>query len=653
MLDGQLRPLPLGAVGELYLGGAGLARGYRHRPDLTAACFVPDPFSPTPGARLYRTGDRVRWDAAGQLHYLGRADQQVKLRGYRIELGEVEAALRAHPQLAEAAALVRPGPAGQPQLVAYVVPDAGQPVTDDALRAHLASRLPAYMLPSAWVRLAQLPRTRHGKLDRAALPAPARPDAAGEGEAPQTAVEATLATVWQQVLGLAAVDRTANFFALGGDSILSLQLVARAQAAGLRLTPRQVFERPTLAALAQVAERGAAPAVAPGPVTGKTPLTPIQRWFLDAAPVEPQHFNQALLLRVPAALDADQLRAALAALLAQHDALRARFVQGADGAWTQVVDAPDGTAPLEVVALDHASAIEPHARALQASLSLATGPLLRAALYRVGPGAAGRLLLVAHHLVVDGVSWRVLLADLQTALAQLQAGQALVLPPKTSAYRDWALALSAAAQSPALAAELAYWRDLGPRRPAQRRARRPRLGETTTRSVTLDAEATAALLTTVPQAYGTRISEVLLAALALALRAWQDGSALRVELEHHGRDDRFPELDLTRTVGWFTSLYPLVLDLGGLASDDLGGALVAVKEQLRAVPGDGLGYGLLRYLGPPEARAALAAQPAAAVLFNYLGQLDAGRPRRRARHGRWRASRSGRCRARARPCATG
>ncbi len=473
VLDPQQRPLPLGAVGELYLGGAGLARGYRHRPDLTAASFVPDPFSPTPGARLYRTGDRVRWDAAGQLHYLGRADQQVKLRGYRIELGEVEAALRAHPQLAEAAALVRPGPAGQPQLVAYVVPDVGQPVTDDALRAHLASRLPAYMLPSAWVRLAQLPRTRHGKLDRAALPAPALPGAMPAGvSAPRTPTEATLAAIWAEVLGLPAVGVTDNFFALGGHSLLATQVVVRArEALKVDLPLRAIFQAPSVAELAALlatypTTAGVAPEapITPAARDQELPLSFAQErlWFLhQLQPASPAyHIPMAVRLRGP--LDPAALNASLNQIIARHEALRTTFAQR-DGRPLQVV-APSLTLTLTLVDLVGlpASAREAererlaHAAAL-APFDLAAGPLLRALLLRLDE-REHVLLLTLHHIITDGWSQGVLVRELTTLYAALTGGPAAELPALAVQYADYAVWQRAWLRDAARERLLAYWR---------------------------------------------------------------------------------------------------------------------------------------------------------------------------------------------------
>ena len=633
VLDQALNPVPIGVAGELYIGGAGVARGYLGHPAQTAARFVPDPFGAEPGARLYRSGDLARRRADGDIEFIGRADGQAKLRGFRVEPGEVEAVLKQHAGLRDAAVAVRAEAAGD-RLVAYAVPEPGaaphEGALATALRAFLAERLPEYMLPSAFVLLPALPRTPGGKIDRRALPAPeiARPEAAPAE--PQTPAQATLAAIWRQVLGREHIGIHQNFFELGGDSILSIQVIARANQAGLRLAPRQIFQHQTIAALAAVA--GAAPAIAAeqGLVAGPLPLTPIQRWFFEQPLASPQHYNQALLFEVREALDPALLQATLGHLSRHHDALRLRFA-AEPGGWQATIAPADAEPALTTVELgglpaaEQAAAISAAAAELQAGLNLEQGPLVRAALFGLGTHAPGRLLLAAHHLLVDGVSWRILIEDLLAAYAQLRQGAPVELPAKTSSFKQWAERLAAHAQSDELRRELDFWLSQpwaqatplpadSPAGPGANRA-----AEARTLHVALDAAETAALLHAVPAAYNTQINDALLAALGLAFADWLGRSALLVEIEGHGREPLFDDIDLSRTVGWFTSMFPLVLDLraaGGPAE-----ALRATKEQLRRVPHNGIGYGLLRYLNEP-AGAALRALPQAQVSFNYLGQID-------------------------------
>jgi amino acid adenylation domain-containing protein/non-ribosomal peptide synthase protein (TIGR01720 family) len=631
VLDRRLEPAPLGVVGELCIGGAGVARGYLGRPGLTAERFVPDPFSGAPGARLYRTGDLGRWRPDGVLEFLGRADLQLKVRGFRVEPGEVEAALTAHPGVGQAAVVARGG-----RLVAYLVAGDRPPPVEE-LRGWAAARLPEFMVPGAFVVLERLPLTANGKLDRAALPDPdnERPQLEVGYLAPRTPTEAALAQVWAGALGVERVGVHDDFLALGGDSILAIQVVARAATAGVRLTPRQLFTHPTVAELAAAADRQPAEAAAatePGTVTGPVPLTPIQRWFFELDNPDPHRWNQTLLLQVEG-LDATHLKGAVAALEAHHDALRLRFAREA-GTWRQTCapTAGDGSfvhLDLSGVAADaQPAAVTAAVARLQGGLHLGGGPLLRVALLELGPGHPGRLLLVAHHLVVDVVSWGILLEDLLTVHGQLAAGQPLRLPAKTSSFRQWAERLQDHARSAALAAERPWWlralRVDCPPLPRDLDRGRNDAGSAATVTVTLPADATRRLLTEAPPAYRARVDELLLAALALAVRAWTGQPRLRVDLEGHGREELFDDLDLSRTVGWFTSVYPVVLDLDG--AEKPGDAVAAVARRLRAVPGRGIGYGVLRYLAGD---ADLAACQPAEISLNYLGQVDRAAEARR------------------------
>ena len=560
VLDRRLRPVPVGVPGELCLGGPGVARGYLGRPALTAGAFIPDPFAGA-GARMYRTGDRFRWLDDGTLEFLGRLDQQVKVRGVRIEPGEVEAALRAHPAVRDAAVGAR-GAGSARRLVAWAA--AGATVSPGELREHLRGILPEAMVPAAFVVLEALPLTRHGKVDRRALPEPEAPAGAAGHTAPRGEVERVLAAVWERVLNVPRVGADDSFFELGGDSILSIQVVARARAAGVIVTPRQLFEHPTVAGLARVAGTGAAPAAPQGPVAGEAPLTPIQRDFFARPLPNRHHFNQSVVLAPREPLEPAALAAAVAALLEHHDALRLRFTVR-DGEWVQAHAPVEGAEAAPVVVAD-LSAVPPAERerrmeeaagAVQRSLHLERGPLLRAAYFQLGGGDPGRLLLAAHHLVVDGVSWRVLLEDLEAAYEAALQGRRAALPPKTTPFREWAERLAGHAHAPTTLAEAAYWSDAAstpaPALPAG--AGGNGAGADTVWS-SLPADETAALLRDVPAAYRTQVNDVLLAALARAFARWTGERRLRVDLEGHGREELFEGVDLSRTVGWFTAVLP-------------------------------------------------------------------------------------------------
>ena len=600
VLDAQLNPVPAGVAGELYLGGTGLARSYHQRPALTAERFVPSPFMP--GERLYRTGDRVRQRADGVIEYLGRLDHQVKLRGLRIELGEIETRLMQHPQVREAVVLVQ----GGKQLVAYLVLE-DEKSTD--LKAWLLSSLPEYMVPTHFITLTKLPVTANGKLDRKALPAP---DAALQQAfiAPENSLQKALAAIWSDVLGVEQVGQDDNFFELGGDSIVSMQVVSRARQAGIRLSPRDLFQYQSIRSLALVASFDQVSVIDQGPVSGEVILTPIQQSFFAQAIPARHHWNQSLLLTPREALAPARLDAALTQLVHHHDALRLRFVQQADG-WQQAHAAPVSEPLLWQCQASSEAELAALCDEAQRSLDLAQGTLLRAALVSMADGSQ-RLLLVIHHLVVDGVSWRILLEDLQ----QVYREQAL--PAKTSAYQHWAQQLQSHAQT--IDAQLPYWQaqSIDAELPCDHSegGLQNRLGKKL--ETRLDAEQTRRLLQDAPAAYRTQVNDLLLTALARVISRWSEQPAALIQLEGHGREDLFDGIDLSRTVGWFTSLFPVRLHAAGALPD----AIKSVKEQLRAVPDKGLGYGLLRYLGTSQARESLSNLTAPRITFNYLGQFD-------------------------------
>ncbi|MFV3291356.1 amino acid adenylation domain-containing protein, partial [Pseudomonas sp. NY11955] len=621
VLDGYLNPLAAHVAGELYLGGQGVAQGYLGQPGLTAERFVPT----EGGARLYRTGDRARLAADGLIEFIGRADDQVKIRGYRVEPGEVGRLLAGLPAVSEAVVLALPldSDAERLQLVAYVVADAG--VTEQQLQAQLQARLPEYMVPAQIMLLERLPLTANGKLDKRALPAPG---AVSRGYvAPQGEIEEKLAAVWADVLKLEQVGSSDNFFELGGDSILSLQIIARAKRQGIKITPKQLFEQQTIAQLAQVAKRieakqplAAAPAV-DTTTSGEVALLPAQARFFEMDVAQPAHWNQSVLLKPASPVQLRQLEAALRAVVEQHDALRLRFTRG-DGQWQARFQPLDNAPLLRQHNLAALGELEAAGNEVQASLNLEHGPLLRGELFDFAEGQQ-RLLLVVHHLVVDGVSWRVLLEDLQEAYRQLLNGQAVSLPAKSASVKTWAERLTAHAGTPALQAQCSYWLQAlaGGNVELPRDNPQGSLDNSHARTAAsrLDAERTAKLLKQAPAAYRTQINDLLLTALARTLCQWSRQDNVLIQLEGHGREDLFDDLDLSRTVGWFTSLFPVRLT----PEHDLGQSIKAIKEQLRAVPDKGIGYGLLRYLGDTEVRGQLERAAQARVTFNYLGQFDA------------------------------
>ncbi|MEV7938301.1 amino acid adenylation domain-containing protein, partial [Kitasatospora sp. NPDC088264] len=637
VLDERLRPVEPGTVGELYVSGPHLARGYLGRPGLTAERFVSCPFG-EPGDRMYRTGDLGSHRPDGQLDFVGRADDQVKIRGFRVELGEVEQTLSAHPEVRQAVVLVREDRPGERRLVGYTV-GAADPAE---LRAYCAERLPDHMVPTVVV-LDRLPLTPNGKVDKRALPAPVFAAAEEGVRAPAGELEHTLARLFAEVLGLPAVGVTDSFFELGGDSIVAIRLVSRARNAGLQLTPREVFLSPTVEALARIARPLEGPVVAEpaGAGLGEVPPTPIVHW-LAAQHGAVESFYQSTLLTLPAGSGPEHVATALQALLDHHDVFRARTSPLAERPWTLHVPAPGavpaGTALRHVAGPATEQALRAETEAARERLSPEDGRMLQAVRFDAGPGLPPQLLLVIHHLAVDGVTWRIVEEDLLAALAAVREGRAVALAPVPTSFRRWAQRLTAEAGTDRRAAELPLWeaalatpdpllgaRPLDP-------ARDTYATEGVLRLV-LPAETTQALLTRVTAAYHAQVNDVLLTALALALGHWRgeattgpDGAVL-VTAEGHGREEIVDGVDLHRTAGWFTSLYPVRLAPGALpwsevtaAGPGLGRALGRVKEQLRAVPDNGIGYGLLRHLNPATA-AVLEGYADPQVEFNYLGRF--------------------------------
>jgi non-ribosomal peptide synthase protein (TIGR01720 family) len=626
VLDPRLQPSMVGALGELYLGGAGLARGYWRRQELTAAAFIPNPFGASPGARIYRTGDLARYRADGTIEYVGRTDSQIKLHGFRVELGEVETVLGSHPEVVRAVAAVQPGQAGG-RLVAYVVPAAVNQLTIDGLRAWTTSRLPRHQVPAAFAMVTQLPLLPSGKIDRQALP-PVTMATGSPAEPPRNATETALAAIWREVLGGVEIGRSDNFFAVGGDSILAIQIVSRARTAGLALTPRMLFEHPTIAELAaestamrqtEMVSREAVATAARGARQAGASLTPAQRWFFDLAPAEPHHFNQATLVTTPADFDPHAAARALAALAAHHVSLRTLFDRHPDGTITPRVDDHAGIPARTIDWRDRDPSVLIHELDVEhRRLDFARGPLLRLAWFNAGSNAPGRLAIVAHHLTIDAVSWRVLLDDLEV----LYANPLHALPPPDASPAEWASAAAAALGDRRWAGEIAWW-SRGPRDPfAVPRDFASGVNLVSTEEIVtaaLDHGETAGLVSTVTSAYNIRVDEIVVAAFARALSSWTGARELWLDLEGHGREELPGAPVVTRTIGWFTSLYPA--RLRGPATDKPSGWLVDTKEQLRAIPQRGAGFGFLRYLSPDAGlRRRLGGLPPREIAINYLGR---------------------------------
>ncbi|WP_420540600.1 non-ribosomal peptide synthase/polyketide synthase [Paenibacillus dendritiformis] len=622
IVDANLKPVPVGVLGELIIGGAGVARGYLNRPDLTAEKFVDSPFAA--GERLYRTGDLARWMPDGNVDFIGRIDNQVKIHGYRIELGEIEAAMQNVAGVRQALVIARTDERGQKYLCGYVVADSSFGL--EGLVAHLDAALPSHMVPSRIMRLDQMPLTPNGKIDRKALPVPEgsiRAEAAYT--APRTPAEQALASVWQSVLGVDQVGTMDNFFAVGGDSIKALQVSSRLLQTGYKLVMKDLFHYPTISALSlqlQTAERTASQAE----VTGEVILTPIQRWFFEQNPADVHHSNQAFMQFSKHGFDEEALRQAVRQLVVHHDALRTVYRQTENGymAWNRGAGENEALFDLEVVDCkgvgDVKEAAEAKANAIQASIDLENGPLVKLGLFRCHDG--DHLLIAIHHLVVDGVSWRILLEDFAAGYEQALQGQPIRLPLKTDSFQTWAKQLADYANGPAMESEREYWQHIEQLSyeplPKDFEQGRSKLKDSGLVTVRWTAEETEQLLKQAHRAYHTEMNDLLLAALGLAVQAWSGRERVLVNLEGHGREDILPDVDITRTVGWFTSQFPVVLEPGHAQA--LGHQVKQVKESLRRIPNKGIGYGILRYLSVPRDGERFALEPE--ISFNYLGQFD-------------------------------
>ncbi|WP_243437493.1 non-ribosomal peptide synthetase [Streptomyces sp. FH025] len=597
---------------------------------------------------MYRTGDRVVQRPDGQLEFIERRDHQVKIRGRRVETGEIEAVIRSLNSVADAAVAVLPDASGNPRLVGYLT---GPGVRPSQVRAELAQLLPAYMIPASWLVLDAMPLTPNGKLDRKALP---RPDLAEQGavRGPRNERERILCDILAEVLGTTGVGIDEDFFALGGDSIRSIQVVSRARKAGLTFTTRDVFTHKTAAALARVAGGGAAEPAAREDEGGPGPyeLTPIIAQLHEdtrslTGPVV--KYSQHVVVRVPAGLDAELLDTALHALVDHHDALRTRATEPSPGLWHLEVLAPGALNGVRLVTqaegseADGLGFAERQAAAARARLDPGAAVVVQAVLIPAAPGAdSAHLVICAHHLVIDGVSWRILLPDLAAACQALAEGRAPAPDQVGTSYRAWSRLLAEQARTQVRGAELALWQGIldGPDPLVGTHRLDPETdvyGTQRTLRLELGPEVTGPLLTDVPAAFHAEVNDVLLTGLAIAVADWRrrhghtQYAQTLIELEGHGREQLSDDLDLSRTVGWFTSAFPVRLDPGTPDWDELwsgGPALAAavkrIKEQLRALPDRGVGYGLLRYLNPHAARA-LAGHHRPQIGFNYMGRFDA------------------------------
>jgi amino acid adenylation domain-containing protein/non-ribosomal peptide synthase protein (TIGR01720 family) len=614
VLDEQGMKVPIGVPGELCIAGNQLAARYHQQSEKTKDAFIQHPLY----GRLYKTGDRVRLMSDGNLHFQGRMDRQVSIRGYRVELGEIEATLIQLDNVREAVVMVR-----ENNLVAYVVME--EDYDASLLRDELLQKLPSFMIPRLFITLRSFPLTANGKLDRSNLPEPNWDQLVDEKNfvAPRTKLECQLTDIWRQLLHIDQISIHDNFFQLGGDSIISIQMVARAKSAGVAITAKQVFSHQTIGELATVAKVVEHTNHDQGLIVGEVSLTPIQKWFFDQKMENIHHFNQAMLLTLSNPLCLSILTNALEKLMEHHDGFRLRFVETERG-WRQSYSTISNSVPLQILDIgnmsdsEQAEAIKQVGQRAQISLHLQEGPLFRAIYFKHGFGKKDKLLMVVHHLIIDGVSWRILLEDLSQAYQQLATGKDPILPAKTTSYQAWSNVLLKSSQTEDWSNEMEFWK-----KQQASPDELPPIFDTSSKNLEQDAkhisfklpvQDTKLLLTQSYQAYRARVTELLLAALVRSYHAWSGNDAVTIDLEGHGREESFGVgTDLSRTVGWFTSIYPVRFEMNGEDWDFL---VPKVQDLLSHVPKQGISYGLLKHMNKLESTVS------SPISFNYLGQFQ-------------------------------
>lgn len=630
VLDDKLNLLPIGVAGQLYIGGKGVARGYLKKPQLTAEKFIPNPFAKLKGERIYKTGDLVRYLPDGNIEYIARIDTQVKLRGFRIELGEIETVLKTHEDIDWTVVIIREDRPNVKKLVAYFT-TINKNLKNEELKKHLSETLPEYMIPNFFVKLDQIPLTPNGKINNKSLPEPEIENTVVQNEfiSPRTEKEIILAEVWKEVLGFDKIGTNDNFFRLGGDSIVAIQMIAKAKQNGLQITPVQIFQNQTLQSLALVAKEIEIVNAEQGLVKGIFPLTPIQEYFFEQNYVISNHWNQSVFLKINDKLDNEKLEQAVKHLLLHHDELRAKFSK-IKGKWQQEVSEKIEENPFEIVDLSSfvkdslQQKIEELNNNYQKSLDIEKGKIIKVISYKIDEKDF-RILIVIHHLVIDGVSWRIIVEDLIALYNLLLANKKIILPAKTTSFKEWSQFINDYAISEELDREKKFWLTLSKKQiPAIEKdfTSNNNLEDSSfTKSLTIDAERTSYLLKDIHETYNTQINDILLSALFIAYNKWKGKRKLLVHMEGHGREELTSKHDVSGTIGWFTSLFPISLDMAEAV--EIGSIVKLVKENLRSIPNRGIGFGILRYLSNDiELQSKLKIFDDVQLMFNYLGQFD-------------------------------
>ncbi len=616
VMDRGMNLLPAGLPGELYVGGLGVTRGYLNREELTKQRFVNNPYKE--GERLYATGDLVRMLSNNELEYLGRIDHQEQIRGFRIELGEVESQLLKHEDIKEVTVVAKETDSHK-YLVAYLVPERDLSVTE--LREHLSQELPDYMIPAHFITLAMMPLTSNGKINKKALPEVGGKIQTGvEYLPPENGIEEKLVSVWEDVLGVENIGTQDNFFELGGDSIKAIQVSARLNKYNLKLEIRDLLSKPRIKELSNYVKTEEKKEISNEAIEGQVELAPIQRWFFENDFSKKDQWNQSFMIYRQEGFDEEKVSEVFKKIVEHHDALRMIYQINDKGQITQYNRGlKDKLVEIKIIDLkDHPNIekiIEKESNLVQASINLEQGPLVKLAQFKTTEG--DYLLIVIHHLVVDGVSWRIILEDFSMGYGQLEANQKIKFQDKTLSFQSWSRELKKYANSKEILRQKEYWEKIIEEQEflkVDRDVEKKLLKDSKNKDLSFSQERTKDLTTRVNKAYNTEINDILLTALGLSIKQWQGLEKIVINLEGHGRENLIKDADITRTVGWFTSQYPVLLEIK--KEDNLSYLIKYVKESLRKVPQKGVGYQILKYLSDEEIK-----EYKNEITFNYLGQF--------------------------------
>ncbi|EJV87811.1 non-ribosomal peptide synthetase [Bacillus cereus] len=617
IMDKHNKLLPIGVPGELCVGGDGVARGYLNREDLTNEKFILNPY--VEGERIYKTGDLARWLPDGNLEFLGRIDQQVKIRGYRIELSEIEKQLEKHIAVKEAVVIDRKSENGGKYLCGYIVGEDN--ISIQELKEELKKELPDYMIPTYIMQLEKLPLTPNSKIDKKELPEPNLSSIENEYVAPRNEIEVNIAKVWCEVLGIEKVGIYNSFFDIGGDSIKSIQIVSRLRRNGIKLEVKDIMQHKTIAEIAKYAKHTET-IISQEVVEGEIELTPIIKQFIETDKNIFNHFNQSMMFYSKDGFDEQIVKVVMEQIVKHHDALRMvlKYDEGISG-YNKGID----TKLLDFHLVDltgtkeYEQKVEEMAQKLQESIEVDAGPLVKVGLFKTSEG--DHLLFIIHHLAVDGVSWRILLEDFIHGYQAVKEGNEIQFPQKTTSFKEWTEKQYEYANSSKILKELKYWEKVSKENlgqiPREVQNEPVVVKNMVTKNITLGKEITTQLLQETNRAYNTEINDILLSALGMAVKEWSGINKIAITLEGHGREEIIDDVDITRTVGWFTSCYPVVLNM---EDKEIGTIIKRNKENLRRVPNKGIGYGMLKYLTKEGVNKGINLQTD--ISFNYLGQFD-------------------------------